>query len=223
MICEVVRVPPARAPFELATAIDSVPVANEPKAVTPAVVRRGDDRADGLGPKFGARIGGLAAIGGRDVVDRARPRQAAPIVELLDDPGDGRRVLGQPPEALRIGPAGRGHAHPLADDDAQVDGDVALGDVLVDLAVGEAGQGGVLGHDQRLGLGDAVVLDLRRGRPRPAPVRRWLDRRSSPVLPGYHLPTPTWTSRKRAPGTACPTWPVWPGSPLPQFGVPSMT
>ena len=30
MSCEVVRVPDARAPAELATAIDSVPVANEP-------------------------------------------------------------------------------------------------------------------------------------------------------------------------------------------------
>ena len=39
----------------------------------------------------------------------------------------------------------------------------------------------------------------------------------------YHLPTPTWTSRNRAPGTAWPTCPVWPGSPFPQFGVPSIT
>ena len=30
MSCEVVRVPDARAPAEFATAIDSVPVANEP-------------------------------------------------------------------------------------------------------------------------------------------------------------------------------------------------
>ena len=43
------------------------------------------------------------------------------------------------------------------------------------------------------------------------------------VVRGYHFPTPTWTLRKRAPGTAWPTWPVWPGSPLPQFGVPSIT
>ena len=41
--------------------------------------------------------------------------------------------------------------------------------------------------------------------------------------PPYHLPTPTWTSRNRAPGTACPTCPVWLGSPLPQLGVPSIT
>ena len=26
----------------------------------------------------------------------------------------------------------------------------------------------------------------------------------------------------RAPDTACPMWPIWPGSPLPQFGVPSI-
>ena len=34
--CAVVRVPAARTPFELATAIDSRLVANEPYAVTPA-------------------------------------------------------------------------------------------------------------------------------------------------------------------------------------------
>ena len=28
------------------------------------------------------------------------------------------------------------------------------------------------------------------------------------LLAAHHLPTPTWTSRKRAPGTACPTWPT---------------
>jgi hypothetical protein len=55
------------------------------------------------------------------------------------------------------------HADALADDDPQVDRDVGLRDVLVDLAVGEAGQRGVLGHDQRLGLRDAVVLDLGQG------------------------------------------------------------
>ena len=35
-----------------------------------------------------------------------------------------------------------------------------------------------------------------------------------------HATTPTRTFRNRAPDTPCPTWPVWPGSPLPQFGVP---
>ena len=96
-----------------------------------------------------------------------------------------------------------------------------LGDVLVDLAVGEPGQRGLLAGDQDLGLGDAVA-----GRQRERGLGQGEGVAGSIVVhraPAYHLPTPTWTSRKRAPGTAWPTWPVWPGSPLPQFGVPSMT
>ena len=49
-------------------------------------------------------------------------------------------------------------------------------------------------------------------------------REGAPGLrPAHHFPTPTWTSRNRAPEQAWPTWPPWPGSPLPQFGVPSIT
>ena len=98
-----------------------------------------------------------------------------------------------------------------------------LGHVLVDLAVREAGQRGVLGHDQRLALGRALALGVgehalgeRQGVAGPVVVHRRARR-------PHHLPTPTWTSRNRAPGTAWPTCPVWPGSPLPQFGVPSIT
>jgi len=39
----------------------------------------------------------------------------------------------------------------------------------------------------------------------------------------HHFPTPTWTFRKRAPDTPWPTCAPWLGSPLPQFGVPSIT
>ena len=38
-----------------------------------------------------------------------------------------------------------------------------------------------------------------------------------------HATTPTRTLRNRAPDTPWPTCPAWPGSPLPQFGVPSIT
>ena len=39
-------------------------------------------------------------------------------------------------------------------------------------------------------------------------------------VPAAHATTPTRTLRNRAPETPWPTWPAWPGSPLPQFGVP---
>ena len=92
----------------------------------------------------------------------------------------------------------------------------------MDLAVGEPGQRGVLGHDERFRFGHAFAERVGKGRLGQAQrvlgsiVVHRLSR-------AYHLPTPTWTSRNRAPGTAWPTWPVWPGSPLPQFGVPSIT
>ena len=114
--------------------------------MTPGVVRRGDDRADRLGPELRAGLGGRPAVGGGDVADLGRAGEAAPVVELLDDPGDRGGVLGQPAQALGVGPARRRDPDPLADDDPQVDRAVGLGDVLVDLAVGEAGQRGVLGR-----------------------------------------------------------------------------
>ena len=109
-------------------------------------------------------------------------------------------------------------------DEAEAQLGVRLLDVLVDLAVGEAGERGVLGGDQRLGLGRPLGRRqpdgfLGQGQPGPRVA-------SSAVRPVaravYHLPTPIWTSRNRAPLTAWPTWPTWPGSPLPQFGVPSI-
>ena len=74
--------------------------------------------------------------------------------------------------------------------------------------------------DEGLGLGDAIARREREGGLGQG------ERVATPIvvhrLASYHLPTPTWTSRNRAPDTAWPTWPVWPGSPLPQFGVPSI-
>ena len=85
--------------------------------------------------------------------DRAgRPSPRAPRRR-----GRSRRVLGEPAQTLRVGPSRGCHADPLADHDPEVHGHVGLGDVLVDLAVGEAGQRLVLGHDQRLGLGHAAA------------------------------------------------------------------
>jgi len=58
--CEVVLVPAARVPAEFATATDSVPVANDPYAVTPAssaapmTARTASARNSGLAPAVAA-------------------------------------------------------------------------------------------------------------------------------------------------------------------------
>ena len=91
----------------------------------------------------------------------------------------------------------------------------------MDLAVGEPGERRLLGGHERLGLAGALgqrESDRRLGEAEPVGVVAPL--RLPPA--GYHFPTPIWTSRNRAPLTAWPTWPPWPGSPLPQFGVPSI-
>ena len=72
-------------------------------------------------------------------------------------------------------------------------------------------------HDQRLGLARAGLLgrlDHALGQP-----ERLLGIAPDAVL-GAHPITPTRTLRNRPPETPWPTCPVWPGSPLPQFGVP---
>ena len=124
----------------------------------PGRIGRRDDLADPVGARLGARIGGGRAVAGVDVLGLGRSGEPAPVLELLDDPGDRRGALGEPSQALVVGPPGRRHADALPDDEPQVHDSVGLGDVLVDLAVGEAGQRGVLGHDQRLGLGRALAL-----------------------------------------------------------------
>src|SRR5262245_8061484 len=86
----------------------------------------------------------------------------------------------------------------------------------MDLAVREARERAVLAHDQGLSLARAGIEGQR-------DCSIGEGERGRVLLAAHHLPTPTWTLRKRAPGTAWPTWPTCPGSPLPQFGVPSIT
>ena len=62
-------------------------------------------RPDRLGAELGGRLGGRAARRVGHVVDLGRSGQAAPVLELLDDPGDRGGVLGQPAQALLVGPA----------------------------------------------------------------------------------------------------------------------
>ena len=95
---------------------------------------------------------------------------------------------------------------------------------------GEAGQAGVVGGHEGFGLGCARSLGVGQcslrhredfGRVKTVAVAPLVATRIAPVA--HHLPTPIWTSRKRAPEQAWPTLAPWPGSPLPQFGVPSIT
>ncbi len=116
-----------------------------------------------------------------------------------------------------VGPAGRRDADPPTQDEPEVDGRARLRDVLVDLAVGEPGQGGVVGEDERLGFGGTGLLGGLQDLLGEGQAAARID------VDAHPLPTPTWTLVNRAPGTAWPTWPVWLGSPLPQFGVPSIT
>ena len=123
------------------------------------------------------------------------------------------------PDALGIGAAGGCDADAASPTKPEVDEDLGAGDVLVDLAVGEAGQRRLAAHHERLGLGGASGLgqadDLLREPERDRRVR------ADPVSPA-HATTPTRTLRNLAPETPWPTCPLWPGSPLPQFGVPHM-
>jgi hypothetical protein len=126
--------------------------------------------------------------------DRARLGQRDEVVQLGLDARDAGGRRRQPPQGLLVHAVRRGDPDPLAVDEAEVDEGVRLGDVLVDLAVGKAGEPAVVTHDddlrlrRPLGLGEAERGLRHRDR---FPLGR-RDHRD---------PTPTCTSRKRAPET----------------------
>ncbi len=99
--------------------------------------------------EFATAIRSVAVGDGRSV----GIRQTAPVGELFHVPGDGARPLGDLPQALAVDPAGGRDADSLADRDPQVEVHAGLGHVLMDLAVREPRQLGVLGRDQGLRLG----------------------------------------------------------------------
>ena len=181
------------------------------------VVRRGDDVSDALGPQLGAGVGRALGPAGVERRRRIRGRQARPLLELLDGRGDRGGTLDERLDPLVVDPAGRRHADPAAVHEPEVDERLGAGDVLVDLRVGEARQGRFAGHDQGLGL--ARARPLGRVDDLLGEAKRLLGVAPDPVL-GAHPITPTRTLRNRPPETPWPTWPVCPGSPLPQFGVP---
>ena len=88
-----------------------------------------------------------------DLAPSGRRGQASPVLQLLAAPRDRGGAMD---EASEGPPHRRVPVETTAirrpDDVAQVDGRVPLGDVLVDLAVGESGQRRVAGHDEHLGL-----------------------------------------------------------------------
>ncbi len=215
--CDVVRRCDARMPLELATAMTSVAVENDPYEMTPTASAAAITARTPSARSSGVALAVASAKDAGNLLDRRRLRQAAPVLELGGVPGDRPRCLGQPPEALIVDAVARGDSHAPPDDEAKVDLGVRLGDVLVDLAVGEAREPGVIGGDERFRFRRAGLLGIGKG----SFGEREDARRIAAVV--HHLPTPIWTSRKRAPEVACPTLAPWPGSPLPQFGVPSIT
>ena len=204
-------------PFVVATATASASCENDPNAVTPAssaaamTARAPSARSSGLASAVRAeyasgRGSGAAALG--------RPGQSsssltlAAIIEARSTsermPSASMRPVFATP--IRQPFTNRRLTYTSAD-----------GDVLVDLGVREPGQRALAADDERLRLvraGGLCRLDHALGEPQRV-VRVTAD-----AVRRAHATTPTRTLRNRAPDTPCPTWPVCPGSPLPQFGVP---
>jgi len=84
------------------------------------------------------------------------------------------------------------------------------GHVLMNGAGGEAGERAAAGGEE--GVGPVAAGGARLGERAVEPRER--------LVPRLHRTTPTSTFRKRAGATPWPTCADWPGSPLPQFGVP---
>ena len=193
--------------------------------MTPGVVGRGDDRADRLGPEL--RASPRRSAGCR------RPRRRGPRSGRAGRPS--RRAPRRPGRWRRrarpggAGPrrrSGRGDATPtrLPTTNRRLTATLVSATFWWISLLAKR----VSAESSAMTSASASVAPVAHARGQgglgQGAARRWA--RSSFIASpprAYHLPTPTWTSRKRAPGTACPTCPVWPGSPLPQFGVPSIT
>ena len=168
--------------------------------------------ADGVGAVLGLGLGGRLRPGARD--ERRRRGEGSDVSRCPRAAGArSRPPRRQAREGRVVGAVAGGDADAPAVHDAQVDDRVVLRDVLVDLVVGEAGERAVGADDERLRLRRA---SLERHRDGALGDRR--GRRSDSLTA---VPTPTWTSRKRAPLQPWPTCMPWPGWPLPQFVMPT--
>ncbi len=157
-----------------------------------------------------------------EVVDLREGRgggQARVLGVRRAEPGGGDGRLDETFEALCIEPGGGGLRDPtVVHDDAQTDVVVIGRHVLVDSAVGEAGEGvgalrtgdegvGPVPHQPEHAIaGSEAMLGDRVGARFPR-----------------HQRTPTRTSVNRAGTDGCPVWPTWIGWPLPQLAVPQNT
>ena len=119
---------------------------------------------------------------------RGQPR---PVGVGRSQMGGMNRLFNQRAQPLLIAPGGRGSRHFAVHRHFQLNGTAALGHVLMDERVGEAGQALVGAVDRYLSLGP--VTDH---------PDHHLGKRSN-----FHPLTPTLTSRKRP---ALAGWPVWP-------------
>ncbi len=195
----------------------SVAVENDPYEMTPAAsaaaitARTPSARSSGVALAVAsANDAGISRIG----VGSGRPPQSWSSAELR---AIAPAVSASRSQALVVDAVARRDPDPPADDEAEVDLGVGLGDVLVDLAVGEPREPCVIDVNERFRFCRAGPLRVAEGPFGQGEDARWI------AAVAHHLPTPIWTSLKRAPEVAWPTLAPWPGSPLPQFGVPSIT
>jgi len=140
-----------------------------------------------------SRGGGSAREARRDRPDRRRRGKAGPVLELRRVAGDRDCRIGEATKAVVVEAVARRHPDASPDGHPQVHALVRLGDVLVDLAVGEPRQARLIGRYDGFDLVGSGGLRQRHG---PDTRSERVDARA------HHLPTPTWTSRNRAPEQA---------------------
>ena len=205
-------------PLVLATAMASASVENDPKAVTPAssaaamTARTPSARSSGLAWAVPLRPAGVERRpAGRRTA--GPPSRRAPR-RWPRSPRRARRARGCP--RRRPGPTTRRRPGGPSTN-RRLTNASALATFWWISEFANRVRADSPADDQRLGLARAGRLgrvdDLLRE------AQRLLGVAPDPVL-GAHPITPTRTLRNRPPETPCPTWPVCPGSPLPQFGVP---
>ena len=169
-------------------------------------LRRAHEGRDSLGTRPRRRLGRRIV----PMVDRRRlglGRQAGPTGIDRLEPRGVERGSHQARQCVVIGLVGGRLGDPPVQRHAQVKGAGRIGDVLVDEARREPGQ--------RLGAGGDGDLGLCIGTDQAQDALADLEE-------GFraHQRTPTRTPRNRHGTAGWPVWPICPGWPFPQFGVP---
>ena len=206
-------------PLVLATAMASASCRERPEGRDAGLVGRGDDRPDALGPQLGARVG--RALGPAGVERRRR-------IALSAGPPSRRAPRRSPRSPRRARRARWMPSSSTRPDDA-----TPTRRPFTNRRLTNASALATFWWISEFANRVSARLAGRRPAPRPRPRRAcsaaWMTcsaRRSassgSPPIPcSVLIPSPPpGRSGTARPTRRGPTWPVWPGSPLPQFGVP---